>query len=162
MNKNRKALHFDLSTRKLKKYYSDKNYRKAYKDIELFLKKYGFTHIQGSGYESKSELSRYEISKIVLELSKKLPWLKNCVKALTVTAIDENQHSMMKLIQNSDIRIKVKPERINKKIERYDDSKPGKGSLLSKLKDKQNEVNKLNTNKKLVLNRSKDNDNIEK
>lgn len=61
--------YFDLDTKALKKYYSGKNYRKAYKDIKTFLCDNGFTHRQWSGYVSKEALSASNLRAKILNLS---------------------------------------------------------------------------------------------
>lgn len=89
MKKYKRAINFDLDTKKLKKFYSNNllGYRKAYKDIKKFMESNGFEHRQWSGYISKENLSNYELAFIVAKLSNEFPWLKKCVNKFDVTNI---------------------------------------------------------------------------
>jgi len=84
-----RSINFDLNTKKLKEHYPNKNYTEAYNDIKKFLLKNGFEHRQGSGYISQKELSNYEVSSILKELSKQYTWLKDCYKAIDCFNLDE-------------------------------------------------------------------------
>lgn len=108
MNNTRKAINFDLSTKRLKEYYPGKSYRKAYKDIKSFLCNNGFTHRQWSGYVSDSKMSDYQVQKLTQRLVKEYSWLKKCVNKFDVTDIGE-QHDLTHLITgNSKTRLKSK------------------------------------------------------
>ena len=85
--KYRKALNFDLETKKLKVYYPKQNYRQAYYDLGRALKKLGFEHRQGSGYVSKDKLSSVDVYDAVEKISKQCTWLSKCVNRFDVTDV---------------------------------------------------------------------------
>ncbi len=97
-NITRKALHFDLSTDALKQYYPKDNHTRAYKDIESFLTKNGFIHIQGSGYETEKPTSRTQIDRLVKKMVFENPWIAYCVKDCRVTDIGRS-HILTKDIE---------------------------------------------------------------
>ena len=59
------------------------------RQIGVFLKSYGFKHRQWSGYISKEPMSNAEVTGIVRQLNKFLPWLKQCVQKFDVTSIGD-------------------------------------------------------------------------
>lgn len=65
----RKAINFDLDTKKLKDAYCVTNrpleYLKAYGEIKDFMKSKGFLHRQWSGYVSKEPLSKAQVDYLV-------------------------------------------------------------------------------------------------
>lgn len=81
-----KAIHFDLSTKALKKHY-DKSRTNAYREIEKFLKENGFAHRQWSGYVSKEKLDSMDIMVLNERMWQKFPWLEQCAKRLDVTDV---------------------------------------------------------------------------
>lgn len=87
---NRKAINFDLDTKKLKESYPSKNWLKAYKDIKAFMKSNGFSHRQWSGYQSEKPMSDTQILMITQMMNIKFPWLKNCIRYFDVTDIGKN------------------------------------------------------------------------
>ena len=92
MKKYKKAINFDLDTKTLQKIFKSKNpfvYMKGYRQIGKFLKSNGFKHRQWSGYISKEPMSNTEVTGIVRQLNKSLPWLKQCVKKFDVTNIGD-------------------------------------------------------------------------
>lgn len=92
MKKYRKAINFDLDTKTLQKIFQSKNpfvYMAGYKQIGRFLKSNGFNHRQWSGYISMKPMSNTEITGIVRNLNKTLPWLKQCIRKFDVTNIGE-------------------------------------------------------------------------
>lgn len=96
----RKAINFDLDTKKLKQFYPCKgllSYKKAYKDIKKFMENNGFEHRQWSGYISKQNIDSYDVSVIIAKLSYKFPWLKQCVNKFDVTDIG-NQYDLTDII----------------------------------------------------------------
>jgi virulence-associated protein VapD len=88
--KRRKAVNFDLDTTTLRKLFGEPGRRGAYIRIGRFLKKHGFEHRQGSGYQSIGTLSDAEITDIVIALYEALPWLVDAVQKLDVTNIGAN------------------------------------------------------------------------
>lgn len=85
--KERRAINFDLSVKKLMAFYSETNPKGAYKDIYNFFIRNGFEHRQGSGYCSKLELTNREILNIIDNMFDKMPWLDECSKKVDVTNI---------------------------------------------------------------------------
>lgn len=69
----RRAINFDLDTRNLNKYYTGKNIRNAYRDIEKFLIAHGFSHRQWSGYVSNDKLTDMQIIKTVTKMNMTFP-----------------------------------------------------------------------------------------
>lgn len=101
MNRRRKkAVNFDLDTKKMKVVYPGKHYRKGYRDIKRFLEANGFKHRQWSGYISDKPLSEIEMAKVAQKINKTFPWLKKCVRRFDVTDIGE-QFDMMYIFEES-------------------------------------------------------------
>jgi virulence-associated protein VapD len=88
--KRRKAVNFDLDTATLRKLFGESGRRGAYIQIGRFLKKHGFEHRQGSGYQSVGTLSDAEATDIIVALCEALPWLVDAVQKLDVTNIGAN------------------------------------------------------------------------
>ncbi|EAJ0412376.1 VapD family protein [Campylobacter helveticus] len=107
MNLSRKAINFDLSTNKLKKYFSDT--REAYGSIKNFMLKNGFEHRQYSGYTSIKPMSDKQINLLIKRLTKKCAWIGSCIKEFDVTDIGE-QYSLKDTIQS------LCTQELNKKI----------------------------------------------
>lgn len=78
--KSRKAINFDLDTANLKKYYPQKNYRQAYRDIKDFMVNNGFKHRQWSGYISIHKINDYDVKKNHSESNKKIRLAKKVCK----------------------------------------------------------------------------------
>ena len=97
MGINRKAINFDLSTEKLKRYFEDT--RKPYGLIKDFMLENGFEHRQYSGYTSKEPINERRVIRIVNKLTKKFTWLGECVKEFDITEIGE-QYSLKETIQD--------------------------------------------------------------
>lgn len=84
-----KAFNFDLVIAELKQHYPDGHHTKAYKDIQIFMRKNGFSHRQGSGYRSERQMSDVEVLNIVEKLHTEFPWFANCVNKFDVTDVGE-------------------------------------------------------------------------
>lgn len=95
----RKALNFDLDTKKYEKY-TKKKASTAYYEIKKFLISKDFEHRQGSGYISKKSLDDTVIFTIIQTMSMELDWLRNCVKQIDVTNIGK-QHSLLDTIDKA-------------------------------------------------------------
>lgn len=95
----RKALNFDLDTKKYEEY-TGKKAPTAYAEIKRFLKKNGFEHRQGSGYISKESLTDGKIFAIIQNMSVELEWLRNCVEQIDVTNIGK-QHSLVDVVNKA-------------------------------------------------------------
>ena len=80
----RKALNFDLDTKKYEEF-TGKHSPLAYIEIRNFLKRNDFEHRQGSGYVSKDSLNDGKIFAIIQNMSIELQWLRSCVKQIDVT-----------------------------------------------------------------------------
>lgn len=87
--KERRAINFDLSIKKLMAFYSKTNPKGAYKEIYNYFIQNGFEHRQGSGYCSKKELTNRETLDIIENMFDKMPWLDECSKKIDVTNIGE-------------------------------------------------------------------------
>lgn len=102
----RKQLTFDLDQKKLKECYpkinsisSNQYYKKAYRDIYLFMKEYNFSHRQYSVYISNDTMTRTDIVKLTIAMAQKMPWLSECIKEMDVTDIS-NQHSLVGILKS--------------------------------------------------------------
>ena len=95
----RKALNFDLDTKKYEEY-TNKPSPTAYVKIRNFLKKHGFEHRQGSGYISKESLNDGKVFAIIQSMSIEFEWLGYCVKQIDVTNIGK-QHSLIDTINKN-------------------------------------------------------------
>ena len=87
-NKKRRAVNFDLSEKKLRKYYSATNPKGAYSKISDFLEKHNFEHRQYSGYRSNETMTDIEIMDLMDELFTKMPWLDKCAEKMDITNIE--------------------------------------------------------------------------
>lgn len=111
----RKQITFDLNQKDLARNYprskitvNPKFYKKAYKDIRLFMEENGFEHRQYSVYASTKNLTAYDVAGLMEQLARKMPWLYSCVNEIDVTDIGE-QHSIKEILgaftQQKDISI---------------------------------------------------------
>lgn len=94
----RKALNFDLNTKKYEKY-CNKSASSAYDEIKKFLGKHNFEHRQWSGYVSKYSMSDGKISAIVENMADELIRLEKCIKQMDATNVGK-QYSMLNSIHN--------------------------------------------------------------
>ncbi|RAX56414.1 hypothetical protein CCZ01_09590 [Helicobacter monodelphidis] len=95
----RKAIHFDLSTNELKKFFADT--RKPYSQIKQFMLKNGFEHSQYSGYISKEPMDRNDISNIAKKLGRAFTWLESSMQRMQVTNVDEFQFDVETIVRES-------------------------------------------------------------
>ena len=98
MSLSRKAINFDLSTKELKKRFSDT--REPYNQIKQFMLENGFEHRQYSGYASIKPISDKRINLIVKKLAKKFPYLSNAIQEFDVTDIGE-QYSLSHIFKDN-------------------------------------------------------------
>ncbi|HIC4041372.1 TPA: VapD family protein, partial [Campylobacter jejuni] len=98
MSLSRKAINFDLSTKELKKCFSDT--REPYNQIKQFMLENGFEHRQYSGYASIKPISDKRINLIVKKLAKKFPYLSNAIQEFDVTDIGE-QYSLSHIFKDN-------------------------------------------------------------
>lgn len=87
-NKKRRAVNFDLSDEKLRKYYSATNPKSAYGKICDFFEKRNFEHRQYSGYRSKETMTDIEIMDLMDELFTQMSWLDRCAEKMDITNIE--------------------------------------------------------------------------
>ena len=80
----RKAINFDLNTKKLK---ALGIYPDAYKQLGKSFQKYDFEHRQGSGYISKDRLYNSDVLDVIKKVVKENDWLRDCAKKIDVTDI---------------------------------------------------------------------------
>ena len=118
----RKAINFDLNTKKLEILYPGKDWHSAYDDIKRHMIKNGFEHRQGSGYHSYGPMRDYEVIAIISDAYEKMPWLNECVRKLDMTSIgktfdlaallrkdkDEVSHDVKQNVQESFLERKIK------------------------------------------------------
>ena len=112
MEEHRKAINFDLDTKALQKIFQSKNpfvYMEGYRKIGSFLKSRGFKHRQWSGYISEEPISNTELTGIVKQLNKSLPWLKSCVKRFDVTNIGAT-FDLLFLFDKQNVKAPVKEQ----------------------------------------------------
>ena len=89
MLERKKAINFDLSDVRLRKYYPSKNYKKAWSDIKSYLLDNGFNHRQYSGYISKEPVTMDYVIQHILEMALLFQWLRYCVKEFDVTIVGD-------------------------------------------------------------------------
>ena len=87
-----KAINFDFDTKKLALVRGSAP--KCYYEIRKTMKRLGFDHRQGSGYVSRERMTKYEITKVVLQLYEAHEWLPDCIKEFDVTNVTRRQYSM--------------------------------------------------------------------
>lgn len=95
----RKAINFDIDTKKYEKLTSKKS-SNAYLEIYNYFNNNSFEHRQGSDYVSKEDLTNNDITTLIIKMSKTLDWLKYCVKKIDVTNIGK-QHSLITTLKNT-------------------------------------------------------------
>lgn len=102
-----KQIAFDLNIALLKEHYpkpeaseNEQFYTAAYYDIRRFMLKNGFTHRQGSVYDSVEPLSYVRIHQLMDLLVQELPWLHKCVSTLDVTDIITMRQDLTEYIRN--------------------------------------------------------------
>ena len=107
IEKEYRVIHFDLSTRKLKKLYPGMDYHQAYKDIQKYLEEKGFEHHQWSGYISKEELTPMEVSRCTTEMFLKYPWIRPCAKKMNASIVPKEDFD---LLQDFDDNLRRNPK----------------------------------------------------
>lgn len=83
---------FDLANDELEKFYPNKNINQSWYDIERFLKKSDFAHIQKSGYVSNDKISGYHMNFILNKMFEKMPWLLLCAKRIDVVTSTQKRN----------------------------------------------------------------------
>ncbi len=101
--KNYKQIAFDLDTKELEQYYPTDNWRNAYKDIKVFMKKNNFDWQQGSVYISKEKLTSVDITLLLESLIRQNPWLNKCMRDCRETNIGQTHNRNSLFNENIDI-----------------------------------------------------------
>ena len=106
MGMTRKQISFDLSQDALKRYYPHKEtgqdsqfFKRAYKDIRRFMEANGFERRQYSVYVSLQQRTSLDVALLAQRMGEALPWLRLCVKDITVTNIGA-RHSLLGLLRS--------------------------------------------------------------
>ncbi len=91
----RRAINFDLDTNTMK----EKGvYPDGYRQLGKSFEKQGFLHRQGSGYNSKFQISNNQVKRTLLKVMEENPWLAECVKKIDVTDIGR-QHDLTAVVK---------------------------------------------------------------
>ena len=83
----KKQLTFDLDTNELKNEFGKGNYTKGYRLLKYFFDEKGFSRIQSSVYNSNDKMSKPSMVFLLLDLKTKEPWVKTCLKKISITNI---------------------------------------------------------------------------
>lgn len=115
MGMTRKQISFDLSQDALKRYYPHKEtgqdsqfFKRAYKDIRRFMKANGFERRQYSVYVSLQQRTSLDVALLAQRMGEALPWLRLCVKDITVTNIGA-RHSLLGLLRSDALSAELLP-----------------------------------------------------
>lgn len=82
----RKQITYDIDTKVAEKIFGS-GYRKIYLYIEMSLEKAGFTHIQGSVFQSDLPMNKIRVSIIINDIIKNCSGLEKCVRDIRMTDI---------------------------------------------------------------------------
>jgi virulence-associated protein VapD len=96
----RKEIAFDLDTKALEKFYRSPS--SAYQAIRTVLEHHGFSHRQGSVYNSNFPMSDIQVATVIDTLCKKLPWLAECANAIDVTNIGSTHNLLPAVLKSCD------------------------------------------------------------
>ena len=115
MGMTRKQISFDLSQDALKRYYPHKEtgqdsqfFKRAYKDIRRFMEANGFERRQYSVYVSLQQRTSLDVALLAQRMGETLPWLRLCVKDITVTNIGA-RHSLLGLLRSDALAADLLP-----------------------------------------------------
>lgn len=115
MGMTRKQISFDLSQDALKRYYPHKQtgqdsqfFKRAYKDIRRFMEANGFERRQYSVYVSLQQRTSLDVALLAQRMGETLPWLRLCVKDITVTNIGA-RHSVLGLLRSDALSAELLP-----------------------------------------------------
>ena len=115
MGMTRKQISFDLSQDALKRYYPHKEtgqdsqfFKRAYKDIRRFMEANGFERRQYSVYVSLQQRTSLDVALLAQRMGETLPWLRLCVKDITVTNIGA-RHSLLGLLRSDALSAELLP-----------------------------------------------------
>lgn len=118
MGMTRKEITFDLSQGALKQHYprtgaDPQFFKKAYKDIQRFMEGNGFDRRQYSVYVSRSGMTALDAAILTQRMADQLPWLRLCVKDITVTNIGA-RHSLLGLLRSNAPPVELLPPPVPK------------------------------------------------
>lgn len=115
MGMTRKQISFDLSQDALKRYYPHKEtgqdsqfFKRAYKDVRRFMEANGFERRQYSVYVSLQQRTSLDVALLAQRMGETLPWLRLCVKDITVTNIGA-RHSLLGLLRSDALSAELLP-----------------------------------------------------
>ena len=115
MGMTRKQISFDLSQDALKRYYPHKEtgqdsqfFKRAYKDIRRFMEANGFERRQYSVYVSLQQRTSLDVALLAQRMGEALPWLRLCVKDITVTNIGA-RHGLLGLLRSDALSAELLP-----------------------------------------------------
>ena len=115
MGMTRKQISFDLSQDALKRYYPHKEtgqdsqfFKRAYKDIRRFMEANSFERRQYSVYVSLQQRTSLDVALLAQRMGETLPWLRLCVKDITVTNIGA-RHSLLGLLRSDALSAELLP-----------------------------------------------------
>ena len=115
MGMTRKQISFDLSQDALKRYYPHKEtgqdsqfFKRAYKDIRRFMEANGFERRQYYVYVSLQQRTSLDVALLAQRMGEALPWLRLCVKDITVTNIGA-RHSLLGLLRSDALSAELLP-----------------------------------------------------
>ncbi len=130
MAESKKQITFDLSQDALRRYYPHKEtgqdpqfFKKAYKDIRRFMEANGFERRQYSVYVSTEQRTSLDIALLAQRMGEELPWLRLCVKDITVTNIGA-RHSLLGLLRSDALPAELLPPVPKKKAVRHKKNGP--------------------------------------
>ena len=115
MAESKKQITFDLSQDALRRYYPHREtgqdpqfFKKAYKDIRRFMEANGFERRQYSVYVSTEQRTSLDVALLAQRMGEELPWLRQCVKDITVTTIGA-RHSLLGLLRSDALPAELLP-----------------------------------------------------
>lgn len=76
----RKQISFDIDTNVTKEILGESKYTSIYSNIQSFMRKEGWEHIEGSVYMSTEPLSNTKVSMLIDRLKKEYPYITKCVR----------------------------------------------------------------------------------
>lgn len=121
MAESRKQISFDLSQDALKRCYPHKEtgqdpqfFKRAYKDIRRFMEANGFERRQYSVYVSSEQRTSLDVALLTQRMGEELPWLRLCVKDITVTNIGA-RHSLLGLLRSDAPPAELLPPPVQRK-----------------------------------------------
>ncbi len=101
----RKQITFDLHQESLRRYYphpepvrNEQYYKRAYYDIQQFMRMNGFERRQHSVYVSVNKVTTLDIVGLMERLAEALPWLSQCIREVDMSTVGA-RHSLKRTLQ---------------------------------------------------------------